>query len=251
MPGVISRLLIKDLKRAVLCDELYMVYQPQFNHENKMFGAEALLRWNHPIYGNIYPPLIIKLAEEADVLIDVEKYVFAEVRKDIINYGYGKMKISINSTVISLQEDNFVDYLIDLYKVMLDKGQPIYIEITEQRELLTENHIISNLEKLQDAGFKFAIDDFGMGHTSLKYLQINKFDLVKLDGSITRSLMKDKTARDIVDSIVHLSNTAGFSVLAEYVETNEQKNKLEEMGCCEYQGYLYSPPVPASELIKK
>ena len=106
------------------------------------------------------------------------------------------------------------------------------------------------LRKIKALGFTFALDDFSMGHTSLQYLQHNQFDMVKLDGNLVRSILSNERTKEIINSIVYLSKSLGFNVIAEFVETDEQKKALENIGCLLYQGYLYSPAVDCEALLK-
>lgn len=249
--GSISRMLLLDLKYAIRNKELYMLYQPQVRADGSCMGAEALLRWDHPRYGMIYPPLIIYLAEEGRILPELEQFIMEEVIRGIaeIKRQYtGEFKVSVNFTVQSLFWDieDYIDKTMEKYGVEPDK---LWIEITEQEILLQTDLVVRKLNLLKQKGHRLLIDDFGMGHTSLLYLQSNYFDVVKLDGVITRPLLDNKTNQKIIASIVELGNELGVEVIAEYVETKEQQNMLHELGCNCYQGYLYSKPIPLREFI--
>lgn len=121
--------------------------------------------------------------------------------------------------------------------------------MTEQDMLSNTDAVIQKLEHLKQVGHTLLIDDFGMGHTSIVYLQSNYFDVVKLDGSLVRNILKNSTDQKIVASVVELGEKLGVKVIAEYVETEEQRDKLKELGCFWYQGYLYSKPVALDEFI--
>ena len=249
--GSTSRLLLLDLKHAIRKGELYMLYQPQVRADGTCIGAEALLRWEHPLYGMIYPPLIIYLAEEGKILPELEQFIMDDVVRGIAkvkeNYE-GSFKVSVNFTAHSLLWD-IEEYVKDTLEKYQVEPQKLWIEITEQDILLQTDMVISKLNKLKSAGHKLLIDDFGMGHTSLLYLQSDYFDIVKLDGSLTRPLLASKTNQKIVASIVELGNELNIDVIAEYVETKEQQKMLEKLGCTCYQGYLYSKPVVLDEFI--
>lgn len=249
--GSASRLLLLDLKNAIRQGDLYMLYQPQVRSDGTCIGAEALLRWKHPVYGMIYPPLIIFLAEEGKILPELEQFILEEVVRDIadIQKQYDReFKVSVNFTAHSLLWDieEYLDKMMQKYQVPPKK---LWIEITEQDILLKTDMVINRLNVLKKAGHKLLIDDFGMGHTSLLYLQSEYFDIVKLDGSLTRPLLTSKTNQKIVASIVELGNELGIDVIAEYVETKEQQKMLEKLGCNCYQGYLYSKPIVLEEFI--
>ena len=250
--GTTSRLLLHDLKHAVKNRELHILYQPQVRADGSCIGAEALLRWNHPLYGMIYPPLIIYLAEEGKILPDLEKLIIDEVVAGIArtkeNYS-GEFKISVNFTAHSLLWDceNYIEQELERNHVEPDK---LWIEITEQDILIKTDLIMKKLNQLKENGHRLLIDDFGMGHTSLLYLQSEIFSVVKLDGSLTRPLLTSETNQKIVSSIVELGNELNVDVIAEYVETREQQKLLEKLGCTCYQGYLYSKPIPLDEFIQ-
>lgn len=209
--GSISRMLLLDLKHAIRNKELYMLYQPQMRADGSCIGAEALLRWDHPVYGMIYPPLIIYLAEEGKILPQLEQHIIEEVVSGIarVQERYaGEFKISVNFTVQSLFW-NFEEYIADTMEKYGVDSRKLWIEITEQDILLQTDVVVRKLNELKKRGHKLLIDDFGMGHTSLLYLQSNYFDIVKLDGVITRPLLKNKTNQKIVASIVELGNELG------------------------------------------
>lgn len=250
--GLISRMLLQDLQTALEKDELYMVYQPQIDADGQCLGAEALLRWNHPLYGFIYPPLILYLAKEGGLLSELEGKVFdkaaAAIKKTSEEHN-GNFKISVNITGKSLLWDieSCIDKCLKKYDVPAEK---MWIEITEQDVISNADQVIDKLQRLKNVGHTLLIDDFGMGHTSLIYLQSNYFKIVKLDGSLVKGLLNSKTSQKIVASIVELGKELDVQVIAEYVETEEQKEKLLELGCRWYQGYLYSKPVSLEEFIQ-
>ena len=125
----------------------------------------------------------------------------------------------------------------------------LWIEITEQEMITHSDMVINKINRLKKVGHVLLIDDFGMGHTSLLYLQSNYFDVVKLDGSLVKNLLKNTTNQKIVKSVVELADTLDVKVIAEYVETEEQRDLLSSLGCKWYQGYLYSKPVELKEFI--
>ena len=249
--GMVARTLLKDLEIAIENDELYMLFQPQINEKGKCMGAEALVRWQHQEYGFIYPPLIIYLAKAGKILPKLEKKIFDMVSKAIKETSEkydGEFKISVNITAKSLAWDieAWIERCLDKYDIPPER---MWLEITEQDMLANTDVVIEKLQHLKQLGHTLLIDDFGMGHTSLVYLQSNYFDVVKLDGSLVWDILKNATDQKIVASVVELGNKLGIHVIAEYVETEEQKEKLEELGCYWYQGYLYSKPVSLQEFI--
>lgn len=253
----LARSLADDLERAVANGDYELQYQPQFDVNEVGSGAEALLRWKHPVYGYIYPPLVIKLAEEIDILADLERSIFQKAIADAVRTQKlskagvlaPDFSISVNATARMLQDESFVEAAIDAVKRNgLEKGRLI-VEATEQEALQISEETTQLLTRMVDAGISLAIDDFSMGHTSLQYLETSAFGVVKLDGTIAKRVMDNSRFADIVASITKLSEQLNFTVLAEYVETAEQRDLLRELGCSYFQGYLYSPARPFKEMI--
>lgn len=249
--GLVARDLAGELGTQIRQGKLTMYYQPQFDNQGGCKGAEALLRWRHSYYGMIYPPLVIKLAEETGRLLDLEKLVFSSVIADmdrLLGALGEKAKISVNLTGTTVQSEEIETFLAGLSREYPQYCSQIMIEITEQASLQINEELIARLTRIKNMGFELAIDDFSMGSTSIKYLQTSLFNLIKLDGELSKGVMNNFRCYDIITSISGLSKNLDIQVLAEYVETDEQKKILEETGCCWYQGYLYSPAVPIEQL---
>ena len=247
--GVFAKGLCAEIKYG-LADNLRLAYQPQYNYDGECIGAEALLRWDHPVHGMLYPPLVVKLAEEGGVLTELEKAVLSRVLKDrpLVLERFGKdIKISFNVTGTTVNGDEFLQYCRKLNDSSNFRGKNLCLEVTEQAALAFDDSTIAKLNAFRDMGLLLAIDDFSMGQTSLHYLKDSIFDVIKLDGSLIKELFAHKNSREIVSSITGLARSLNMIVLAEYVETEEQKNALHEIGCDCYQGYLYSPAVFVDE----
>ena len=252
--GEVARILAQELQDLIEKKELTMYYQPQFNARGSCIGAEALLRWKHGIYGMIYPPLIVKLASETKRLEELEENVFFAVVRDVdrLRAVLGdEVKISVNVTGETVQLNEFEKFLELLKRDYPEQCAHIAIEITEQAALMIDDELIERLTRIKEMGFELEIDDFSMGSTSIKYLQTNIFSTLKLDGALSRGILSNSRSRDIVASIIKLSHEFGISVLAEYVENEEQRKALEDVECSMYQGYLYSPAVSIEELEEK
>lgn len=248
--GQTAKSIVEDIEYRI-DDELPLIYyQPQFDSKNRCIGAEALLRWKHSSYGILFPPLVVKLAEEAGILMKLEKSVFEavigdmEYMKDIFA---DNGRVSINVTGHTIQTEEFEKYLLKLKEKYPEYCKLICIEITEQATLRFDDEFTERLLRIHNMGYELAIDDFSMGSTSIKYLQTSVFDLVKLDGSISSDVLNNSRSREIIASIAALTKNFGINVLAEYVESEEQRKTLEDIGCSLYQGYLYSPAVPIED----
>lgn len=252
--GEIAKMLAMDLKYAMGTEELMLYYQPQYNNRGTCIGAEALLRWKHNEFGIIYPPLAIQLAEEMGFLSSLEKHVVTKAVNDIsfIKKQFCvQIKIGVNVSGRTIQTDDFEQFLRESFiNGALKKGD-ICVEVTEQLALKNNGVTEERFGRIKEMGYLMAIDDFSMGHTSLKYLQENHFDIVKLDGSLVMGMNVNSRCKDIISSIIYLSKGLGFKVVAEYVETEMQRSELERMGCMIYQGYLYSEAIPLDKFIKR
>lgn len=252
--GAVAKLLAQELQDMIGTKPLQIFYQPQHNAEHQCIGAEALLRWRHDVYGMIYPPLVIKLAEEIGRLTELEESVYRTVVEDMdrLCAALGKnARISVNVTGETIQGEAFENFLAELHSAYPEQCSHLAIEITEQAALLIDDALIARLNRIKDMGFELEIDDFSMGSTSIKYLQTNIFSTLKLDGGLSRGVLENPRSRDIVASIIKLSHEFGISVLAEYVENEEQRKALEDVDCTMYQGYLYSPAIPLEELEER
>ena len=250
--GHVARILAADLVDAVQKKELFLVYQPQVNCEEVCIGVEALIRWRHPELGFIYPPLIIQLAKEKKVLHKLEEYIIDEaagVLARLKPLTPEEFKVSVNITNESLAWEDLENHIAEAVEKYKIPSKYLCLEITEQDALSSSVDVTDKIRNLKARGHRFLIDDFGMGHTSLMYLQTNYFDVVKLDGALTRDVLTNERNSDIIASIVYLGRSLHFKIIAEYVETEEQRDKLKELGCDAFQGYLYSKPLELDELI--
>ena len=249
----VAILLLARLKKAVTeKNNIYMYYQPQTDTNGTCIGAEALIRWNDDEIGFIYPPLIIALAKYGGFLGELETFIFETSAKELSwmeDAGFNG-KISINITGESLLRESIVD---DIQKVVNKYGvnpNHFWIEITEQDAITTSLLQLERLHALKKSGFHLLIDDFGMGHTSLQYLRYDVFDGIKLDGSLTRVIVNGAEAeadKAIIENITELARKFSLYVVAEFVETEEQKKALENLGVNYFQGYLISRPVDADD----
>ncbi|WP_296332300.1 EAL domain-containing protein [uncultured Treponema sp.] len=260
--GRLAKHLVNDLEESLASgfkeepalneSSLLMKYQPQFDNNGKCIGAESLLRWNHEKYGIIYPPLVVHLAKESGRLYELETAIIEKSVQDSVEIKklFGEsFKLSVNITVSSLNDKRLLPFLKGLREKYPFKPGSVCIEITEETALETTEKTSELMKTIKDMGFTFALDDFSMGHTSLQYLQYNQFDLVKLDGNLVKSLLGNVRTKEIINSIVYLSNSLDFKVLAEFVETIEQKEALESIGVKLYQGYLYSPAIDKAAFL--
>lgn len=250
--GMLAKSLTHDIRHAISCNEMQLYYQPQFDEKMKCFGAEALLRWRHPVFEMIYPPLIIKLAHEAALLTQLEEAIFSTAAEDFsrIQHESGThVSLCVNLSPATLREASLMPLLSKLVTAYQIPKDRFCIEVTEQMTMMMNPETEAVFQQMKDLGLQIGIDDFSMGFTSIKYLQSNQFDLLKLDGNLVKSMNENSRCKDIIDSVLHLAKSLKFEVLAECVETEEQLRELEKLGCLRYQGYLFSPAVPLEDYI--
>ncbi len=245
--GEIAKKITLDLKTAITEKHYALFYQPQYDYDNNCIGVEALLRWPNISSLAIYPPILIQLAEECEMLQILEEGILElamSERHAVFNqFGEG-IKISVNVTGVTIGKDAYWNHLEELYEKDPFVRGKLCIEITEKAAISLNENMISNFKKCREMGIMFAVDDFSVGQTSVNYLKEGIFDMLKIDGSLVRSMNTNERCIDIIKSLVSLSDSLGIMALAEYVETKELRDKLHEVGCNAYQGYYYSPAIP-------
>ena len=251
--GSTARTMINELEQAIRMRELYMVYQPQIDNNGRCIGAEALIRWNNKNVGFIYPPLIIELAKEGNLLGKLEELIFDDacrVAAEAVQCIGDNVKISINITAKSLNRKTLVDEIEKAAQKYNVNPHCIWLEITENDVLSGTDEVTAKLKKIKECGHNLLIDDFSMGHTSLKYLKMQCFDGIKLDASITKNVKEDHVGQEIIASLTELGKRLDVGIIAEYVEDESQKDILENLGCGLYQGYLYSKPLEEKDFLE-
>ncbi len=243
------------LHRGLKLGEFVLYYQPIIDMERpgrRIVGAEALLRWQHPERGIVYPAGFIRVAEETGLILELGDWVVQEVCRQMqwwnsnrpdLDFG----RISINISPHQFQQANFVPKLINT--VMTAKVDPskLCLELTENLLVQDVDDVVVKIRELKELGLKFSLDDFGTGYSSLAYLKQLPLDTIKIDRSFVHDITTDPNDAAIVESILAVSSRLGFKVVAEGVETEEQLEFLAEWECDRYQGYLFSQAVPADE----
>lgn len=248
--GGLAKALASEITHARDSGQIAIYYQPQYQLDGRCIGGEALLRWNHPQLGSIYPPLALRLAEETHQLADLEEWIVRTVAADsclLHEKMDGDYTISVNVTGITMQTKRFESFLMELAGNSDITAGSLCIELTEQAVLQLNDDIRKRFTRFREAGFHLAVDDFSMGSTSLQYLLGGQFDSVKLDGSLVKEISDNPRCREIITSIMQLSKTLGFSVLAEYVETEKLRDELAGVGCTRYQGWYYAKAQPFAD----
>lgn len=246
----------RDCKTALKEDQFFLVYQPQVHTvENKIIGAEALIRWRHPVRGTISPAEFIPILEESGLMPAVGEWVINKAVEDAAKWHKQKLviddfKMSVNVSPQQFREENFehtVKDIIDLHKV---HAPLINLEITESMIIDDIERMANSMNKLKDIGINFSIDDFGTGYSNLNYLKKLPLDVIKIDQSFVRDILTDQNSLAIVQTILAMAAQLNLTTIAEGVETEEQFDEIRKMGCLVYQGYLYSPPVEADKFLQ-
>ncbi len=245
--GMLARSLVNDLNQALSRnDELFLVYQPQVNTTLKrVIGVEALLRWNHPAYGLIPPPITVAVAEDGELIDRLGLRVLHNAcaqQRQWLDMGVENVLMSINVSAVQLKDDRFpmrVAKVIERYKLPPDC---IELEVTESTALDPNSASNSVLAQIHTTGVHIAIDDFGMGHGSLLYFKQFPVSTLKIDKSLSIDVLKSKTAEDIISNIMDFCEGRGVQVVVEFVDNPEQLAALQRLRCQIFQGYLFSPP---------
>lgn len=243
--------MINDLRHAVDNKEFILFYQPIVNLNNgKIIGAEALIRWAHPIKGMISPMEFIPLAEENGLIHDIERWILKTAlmqKKQWEDMGYADIKMSVNISGKSITRSGFINEIEDLLSKVKIKNDKIQLEVTETALMTDLNTSIKVLKEIKDMNIKIALDDFGTGYSSLTYLKKLPIDVVKLDKDFIKNISKITDEEVIVDYVIKLTHQLKFKIVAEGIETKEQLEFLK-LGSCDYgQGYLFSKPINKEE----
>jgi diguanylate cyclase (GGDEF)-like protein len=235
------------MRRALRDGEYFLLYQPQIDlASGAMMGVEALVRWQDPKLGMVSPAQFIPLAEETGLIVALGEWVMRTACAQAASWDW-KGRLSVNVSAIQFK---LADVVRLVEEATAQSGFPAHrldIEITESLYVGNDSAVIAALEQLRAMGCKIAIDDFGTGYSSLSYLSALPADKIKVDQSFVRSL-PDAGSAAIVETIVAMADRMGLSVIAEGVETAEQRDYLRGLGCPVGQGYLFSRPVRAEEL---
>jgi diguanylate cyclase (GGDEF)-like protein/PAS domain S-box-containing protein len=244
--------IINGLHKALENKEFKLYYQPKIiTSSQSIFGVEALLRWDHPQLGPISPAEFIPLAEETGMIIQIGEWVLQQACKDYKEWE--KQGIAPQSLCINISPRQLRDpLLLDKIKIVLKEhdfiAQHLEIEITESVAIDNFEDTISKLNQIRETGVKVALDDFGIGYSSLNYLRQFPIDALKIDRTFINDVMLNSQTASIVKSIVSIAHSLTLPVIAEGVETEEQFNFLYDLNCDFLQGYFISPPVPINQI---
>ena len=247
--------MINDLHDALLKQQFLVLYQPIVTlADSAIHKAEALIRWQHPQRGLVSPEEFIPLLEETGMIVDIGTWVFRQAAAQVALWRaqyHAEFQISVNvsPTQFHYFGTNFAAWFNYLNELGLS-GQSIVAEITEGLLLDASNSVSSQLLAFRDAGINVSLDDFGTGYSSLSYLKKFDIDYLKIDQSFVRDLANDRNDMALCEAIIVMAHKLGLKVIAEGVETAQQRKLLTDAGCDYAQGYLFSRPISATEFEK-
>lgn len=236
-----------DLRSALQNQQLILYYQVQVDQEQNILGAEVLLRWDHPKSGFIPPSDFIPIAEESGEIIPIGNWVLTQVCQQLKLWEESSvtksLKLAVNVSALQVSQSDFVENILRIIKISGCNSSLIKIELTESLVLQNFEDVIDKMIRLKNEGISFSIDDFGTGQSSLSVLKQLPLDELKIDQSFVNDIDMNNDDRFIVQTIITMGKNLGLNVIAEGVETEEQKKLLNESGCHAFQGYLFSKPV--------
>ncbi|MBJ8104345.1 MULTISPECIES: putative bifunctional diguanylate cyclase/phosphodiesterase [Bacillus cereus group] len=244
----------KDLPLALVNNEFYLVYQPQIDTTtNTIIGAEALIRWKHPLLGDISPCEFIPIVEETPQVVPLGHWVLRESCRQLKiwkSFGYTNLKMSVNLSAREFQQNQLIENISRILKDVEIDPKDVTLELTERIAMIDEKETLSRLKQLKEYGIQTSIDDFGTGYSSLAYLSIFPIDTLKVPKEFTQLADHRPEERAIVSTILSLANTLNLSVVAEGIETEKQLKFLKKNNCKYMQGYYFSKPLTSKEFIR-
>jgi diguanylate cyclase (GGDEF)-like protein/PAS domain S-box-containing protein len=242
----------QDLKGALKNGELEVYYQPLIDaYSSEMIGMEALMRWQHPKNGMIAPGQFIALAEESGVIGEMGEWIFMQSCQQVYEWQKKyqiKINLSVNLSARQRDKGFDADSLMGILRESRLDPQYLMLEITENLLLKESDQAAQWLCSLKDCGVKLAVDDFGTGYSSLSYLKNFPVDVLKIDRSFIKDIPEDKEDISLVTAIVAMADSLGIGVIAEGVETEEQRQFLKDIGCDYMQGFLFDEPLSAEDM---
>lgn len=248
----LRRLKIEQLLRgAEQRGEIYMMYQPQIDAAGQLHGVEALVRWHHPELGFVPPNEFIEIAEQSGAMGALGACIIEMSLRQVqrLRERYGtEFKLSINISMRQFAEADFTDRFLAKIEELGMPVRAVCVEITENLLIEDLEHFRALLQKLHSAGVRIALDDFGTGYSSLSILRTLPIDELKIDQSFVNNIMTEETSLKMIKNIINISRIYGMAILAEGVETEEQRRMLLDCGCDLFQGYLFARPMTIDDL---
>lgn len=240
-----------ELRTAFVNREFEMFFQPRVNLDRgNISGAEALIRWRHPVRGLVPPIDFIPLAEEIGLITPITIWALDQVchqQKIWLDQGVNIVPISVNLVAEQFQDNHIIEVLEQSLSKYQLPAQYLEVELTESAAMKNPAQTITLLKKIRELGILIAIDDFGTGYSSLSYLEKFPIDILKIDISFVQGVTTDKHAASITSAIIAMAKELNFLIVAEGIEKEDQRQFLAQHHCDEGQGYLFSKAVPAPD----
>jgi diguanylate cyclase (GGDEF)-like protein len=244
----------RDLHRALERKEFMLCYQPQLDIlTGKIVGTEALIRWQHPDLGVVYPTEFIPLAEKVGLIVPISEWVLRKACDQNVAWqrsGFAQMRVAVNLSGLLFKDQKVVETITQILNNTGMAPHHLEIELTEGTFLQNPENASEVFKQLKTMGVRVAIDDFGTGYSSLGSLKRYPVDSLKIDRSLVQDVDKDQDSTAICTAIISMAHSLQLKVVAEGVETKQQLAFLRGQGCDEMQGYLFSPPVPSNDIIQ-
>ena len=240
----------EDLRHAIKARQFLLYYQPLVAR-GRLIGAEALIRWQHPKRGLVWPGEFIPLAEETGLILPLGDWVLEAACEQLAAWAGRKLSahlsLAVNISALQFRQSGFVATVLSALERSGANPKNLKLELTES--MLVENieEVIAKMAELKAYGLSFSLDDFGTGYSSLAYLKRLPLGLLKIDRAFVRDMLVDATSGAIAQTIISLGRAMGLSVIAEGVESEEQRGFLAGLGCHTFQGFLFSPPLPLEQ----
>jgi EAL domain-containing protein (putative c-di-GMP-specific phosphodiesterase class I) len=239
-----------DLRDAIENDKLVLLYQPIMSICGKKFiGVEALVRWQHPTQGLLSAERFVGLAEERGLIVPLGEWVLRHACRDAMRWP--NLHVAVNVSPIQFRQKDFVALVQGILAETGIEPHRLELELTEGVVISDEELAERSIVDLRALGIRMALDDFGTGYSSLIYLRRFAFDKIKIDRSFLESMEVQSESAIIIDSIVRLGHALGLTVTAEGIETPEQWQFLQQLGCDELQGFLFAEPLSVAQIDEK
>lgn len=240
-----------QLRLAIREQQFELFYQLQVGHTGQPIGAEALIRWHHPERGLLGPDNFIGFAEESGLILAIGNWVLAAACQQLRLWQQqpltAQLSLAVNISASQFRQADFVRGVTQILQQTGANPANLKLELTESLLITDINDVVDKIQQLAAMGIGFALDDFGTGYSSLAYLKRLPLTQLKIDRSFVRDILTDSNDEAIARVVIALGNTLGLEVLAEGVETARQLAALKQLGCYQYQGYLFGKPLPISE----
>jgi diguanylate cyclase (GGDEF)-like protein/PAS domain S-box-containing protein len=243
-----------DLRAGLHLEQFFLVYQAQVDRDGRLVGAEALVRWRHPQRGIVSPAIFIPRAEENGLIVPLGQWVLREACRQLARWAKQGSKtdfltLAVNVSSRQFRQPDFVDQVIMTLEETGADPRRLKLELTESMLADNVETVIEKMSALREIGVHFSLDDFGTGYSSLAYLKRLPLSQLKIDQCFVADLLVDSNDAAIVQSIIGLGRSFGLAVIAEGVETVDQREYLAKSGCAAFQGYLYGKPGSADALL--